>query len=174
MKASPAARVYGLGPKLIPASVTLVLAIFSAVPLGIPEYAVVTPNFVLMSVYHWTLYRPDYLSYVAVFLVGLFFDLLTTAPGTAVGVTSLILLIARWAVLTSRRSFVGRGFPFVWAGFAGLAALVAAALWGLGSLLNGRILEPRSFLFQAVLTVGLFPLATLLLARLRRLTAGDA
>lgn len=174
MKASPAARVYGIGPKLVPPLVTAALAVLSAVPIGIPDYASVTPNFVLMSLYHWTLYRPEYLSYPAVFAIGLFFDLLTTAPGTTVGLTPLVLLVARWAVLLNRRGFVGRRFPFVWAGFAVLTALVAIVLWALGSLLDFRMLEPRAYLFQAVLTVALFPVSTVLFARLQRVAGGAA
>jgi len=172
MKASPAARVYGIGPILVPTLLTFLLAILSAVPLGIPAYTAVTPSFLLMSVYHWTLYRPEQLSYAALFLIGLFFDLLTSAPGTTVGLTPLILLLARWAVLSNRRNFVARGFPFVWSGFAALVAVAATVQWILASLLTLRLMEAHSALFQAVLTVGLFPAATLLFARVQRLTMG--
>ena len=170
MKPRGPVRSYGFAPKLLPVVVTFLMAVFAAVPLDIPDYAAVTPGFVLMSVYHWTLYRPEHLSYLAVFLIGLFFDLLTTAPGAAIGVTPLLLLVARWAVQASRRNFVGSSFAFVWFGFALLTAAEALASWALAGLLTATLLDPRRYAFQAVLTVALFPAADWLLARLQRAT----
>jgi rod shape-determining protein MreD len=170
VKPRGSARAYGFAPKILPPAVTFLLALVSAVPLDIPDYAAVTPSFVLMSVYHWTLYRPEHLSYLAVFLIGLFFDLLTTAPGAAIGVTPLLLLVARWAVQSSRRNFVGSSFAFVWFGFALLTGAVALASWALASLLTATLFDPRRFAFQAVLTVAVFPAADWLLARLQRAT----
>jgi len=158
----------GVAPRLLPPIISVLFAILSAVPLDIPDYAAVTPDFLLMSVFHWTLYRPEHLSYLAVFLIGLFFDLLTTAPGATVGVTPLLLLVARWAVLSSRGIFVGRSFAFVWFGFAILAAGVAVASWAIATLLTASLLDPRRFAFQAVLTVALFPALGWVLARLQR------
>ena len=74
MKAKPVEPVDGIGQKLVPAAFTLVLAILSVIPLGIPGYAQVTPNYVLMSIYYWTIYRPDHLPYLVVFLIGLLVD----------------------------------------------------------------------------------------------------
>lgn len=171
MKPKQAEPVHGIGPALAPVGLTLALALLSVVPLQIPGYAAATPDLVLMSVYHWTLYRPEYLPYTAVFLVGLFVDLLTSAPGATVGLTPLLLLVVRWVVLTSRRSFIGRHFPFVWAGFAAAAAAVGLSYWAVGSLFNGGLLEPRAFAFRTLLTVGLFPVATSFFAWVQRLTA---
>ena len=39
--------------------VTLVLAIVTVIPLDIPDYAAVTPDFLLIAIYHWSLYRPN-------------------------------------------------------------------------------------------------------------------
>jgi rod shape-determining protein MreD len=167
---TPAHGGQRVGPKLVPVTVTVLLAVLSAVPLDIPDYAVVTPNFVLMSLFHWTLYRPEHLSYLAVFLIGLFFDLLTTAPGATIGITPLVLLVARWSVLSSRKFYVGRSFPFVWSGFALVTAGANLAVWALGSLVTASLFDPRRFAFQAVLTVALFPAADWLFARLQRAT----
>jgi rod shape-determining protein MreD len=153
---------------MVPPGVSLLLALISVVPIGLPDYPSVTPNLLLMSVYHWTLYRPEHLSYLAVFLIGLLFDLLTTAPGAAVGVTPLMLLLVRWTVLGNRRSFVGSGFAFVWLGFGAVTAAIAVLVWVIGSGLAVTLLDPRRFAFEAVLTVALFPAADWLLARLQR------
>jgi len=171
MKGKQPEPVHGLGPKLVPALLTVVLAILSVVPVGIPGYAWVTPNFVLMSVYHWSIYRPEHMPYFAVFLIGLLLDLLTTAPGAVVGLTPLLLLVVRSTVLSQRRWFVGRSFPLVWWAFALVVAVVDLLVWLIDSGLNGRLLEPRNLAFQAILTVAFFPLLTLLFARVQRATA---
>ena len=174
MKQKQAEPVNGLGPKLVPSLLTVILAIFTVVPVAIPGYASVTPNFVLMSVYHWSIYRPEHMPYLAVFLIGLLLDLLTTAPGSVVGLTPLLLLVVRSTVLGQRRFFVGRSFPLVWWGFALVVAVVDLLTWLVDSGLNGSLLEPRSLAFQAVLTVACFPPMTLLFARVQRLTASLA
>jgi rod shape-determining protein MreD len=174
MKQKQAEPVNGLGPKLVPGLLTVILAIFTVVPVAIPGYASVTPNFVLMSIYHWSIYRPEHMPYFAVFLIGLLLDLLTTAPGSVVGLTPLLLLIVRSTVLAQRRFFAGRSFPVVWWGFALVVALFDSLTWLVDSGLNGALLEPRSIAFQAVLTVACFPVLTLLFARIQRLTTSLA
>jgi rod shape-determining protein MreD len=170
MKAKQAEPVHGLGPKLVPFLLTLLAAILPVVPIEIPDYAAVAPNFVLMSVYHWTLYRPDHLPYVALFLTGLFVDLLDTVPGAVFGLTPLLLLVARFGVLSFRRSIAGKSFPMVWLGFAALAALYGLMLCAGGSALAGALLDVRSIAFETVLTVGFFPVATWFLALVQRAT----
>src|SRR5580658_492636 len=174
MKGKQAEPVHGLGPKLAPGLLTATLALLSVVPVGIPDYTSVTPNFVLMSVYHWSIYRPEHLPYAAVFLIGLLFDLLTTAPGSVIGSTPLLLLILRATVIGQSRFFVGRGFPLIWWGFALAVAVYDLLIWLVDSALSGSLLEPRSLTFQAVLTIALFPLLTLLFARVQRATASAA
>ncbi len=168
MKLRPPSYGSGLAPRLVPPVVTALLAIVSAVPLDIPDYAIVAPDFVLMSVFHWTLYRPEHLSFLAVFLIGLFFDLLTTAPGAPIGVTPLVLLVARWSVSATRKNFVGRDFPFVWLGFALVSAAAGLSIWAIASLLSASMFDLRRCAFQTVLTIALFPAADWLFARLQR------
>jgi len=165
MKAKPVEPVDGIGQKLVPAAFTLVLAILSVIPLGIPGYAQVTPNFVLMSIYYWTIYRPDHLPYLVVFLIGLLVDLLTFGPA---GVTPFALLIVRATVLSQRKFFVGKNFPILWWGFAIVTAAVTLLIWCVGSLYSGRLLDPRSFAFQAVLTAALYPVPAWVFSHVRR------
>jgi rod shape-determining protein MreD len=174
MKGKPVEPAHGLAPAVAPSLLTLVLAILTVVPIGIPGYASVTPNFVLMSVYHWSIYRPEHMPYAIVFGIGLLLDLLTTAPGSVVGLTPLLLMTVRSMVLGQRRFFAGRSFPLVWWGFAIVVAAVDVLSWLIDSGLNGSLIEPRSMAFQAVLTIACFPLLTLLFARVQRLTASLA
>ena len=153
----------GPGPaRLLPALTTLVAAFVSLAPVPLPGSAELTPVFALMALYHWTIWRPDLLPPVALFAVGIGYDLLS---GGLPGVTSLLFLLSRAAVLRCRRRFVNRGFPFVWAGFAVLIGAAMLGLWGLDSLLAGRLASPSTNVFRAALTVTLFPIASFVLGR---------
>jgi len=156
----------GVALRFVPMASTFLFAILSMVPLHVPGLAVATPAFVLMAVYHWTIYRPDLLPASGVFCVGLFLDLLNGTP--YVGVSSLMLLTARIAVLASRRHLADRPFPLIWAGMLAVAAAAACCEWMLTSLLTGVALGSRPFLSQAVLSAASFPVVTYFLAQIQR------
>jgi rod shape-determining protein MreD len=151
--------------RLLPALTTLVLAVFSVLPLRFPDYAAVAPLLALAAVFYWTIYRPDLLPPVAVFLCGITLDLLSGAP---LGVAALVFLLTRVIILPQRRFFVDRLFPFVWSGFTLLAAAVVAFLWLLGSFFAGAMLDMRAATLQWVLTVASFPAVAYLLMRVQR------
>lgn len=156
----------GFPNKLVPFLTTLLFVLISVVPLHIPGFAVVAPAFTLMAVYHWTIYRPDLLPPVAVFVAGLLLDLLNGTP--YVGTSALSLLLTRSVLMGQRRFFVNRLFPVLWAGFLVTTAAVVAFEWALVSLLHGALLGARPVVFEALLTVATFPLASYLLARAQR------
>ena len=136
--------------RLLPIATTLLAAVISIQPTHIPGDAALTPAFTLMAVYHWTIYRPDLMPPLALFLVGITQDLLA---GALPGVTALVLLLARAAVLRQRRHFVNRPFPFVWAGFTVLTGGAMLFLWTLYCLLDGVVVDFRGTVFRAVLTI---------------------
>ena len=156
----------GLPNKLTPFLSTLFFVIVSIVPLHLPGFAVVTPSFALMAVYHWTIYRPELLPPITVFASGLLLDLLNGTP--YVGTSALFLLLTRSVLMSQRRFFVNRLFPVMWAGFLLATAIVTILEWLLVSVLHGGMLGLRPFIFAAVLTVASFPLVSYFLARLQR------
>ncbi len=156
----------GFPNKLVPSLTTLLFVLLSVVPLHIPGFAVVTPAFALMAVFHWTIYRPDLLPPIAVFVAGLLLDLLNGTP--YVGTSALSLLLTRTVLMGQRRFFINRLFPVLWAGFLGAMAAVVIFEWALVSLLHGAVLGVRPFVFEAALTVASFPAGSYLLARAQR------
>lgn len=152
--------------RLTPFVTTLFFVLVSVVPLQIPGFAAVTPSFALMAVFHWTCYRPDLMPLSLVFLLGLLLDLLNGTP--YVGISALLLLLVRTAVLTQRRHFVNRDFPVLWLGFLVIAAGNFALSWLVISLMHMAVLGVRPFVFQAVLTVACFPVGSYLLVRAHR------
>lgn len=155
--------------RLWPIATTMLATLVSVLPLRVPGYAALTPAFTLMAAYHWTIYRPDLLPPLALFAIGVGDDLLVGAP---VGVTALLLLLAYAAVVSYRRYFVGRTFPFVWSGFTLLTAGAMGGLWAVHSLLDLTVLSVRNTIFRAVLTIAIFPVASFLLGRTQRAMMG--
>jgi len=158
-------RDVGLINRLMPALTTALCVIVSVIPAHLPAFTAVTPAFALMAIYHWTLYRPDLLPFVAVFAAGLLLDMLTAAP---LGVSSLVLLFACALVLSQREHLLMRRFTVVWIGFLVVTAASAALQWAVVSLFYGILLDVRAFLFQCVLTVATYPVVSYLLVRVQR------
>lgn len=150
---------------LLPVATTVLAMLLSIQAMPIPGYAPVTPAFTLMAAYHWTIYRPDLLPALALFIIGTIQDLLS---GGLTGVTALLLLLARAIVSGNRQHFVNRPFPFVWAGFTLLTGGAMLFLWTLHSLLAAELLDFRGTVFRAVLTISVFPVASFLLGRAQR------
>ena len=150
---------------LLPVATTLLAIMISIQPVAIPGYAALTPAFTLMTVYHWTIYRPNLLPPTGLFVIGLVQDLLA---GATPGVTSLILLLSRASLLPQRRHFIGRPFPFVWAGFSLLTCGALLLSWTLYCLLDRAAVDFRGTVFRIVLTISLFPVASFMLGRTQR------
>jgi rod shape-determining protein MreD len=164
--AAPARQnIDNLAARLLPTATTLLAMIISIQPAYIPGYAAVTPAFILMAVYHWTIYRPKLLPPLSLFLIGVAQDLLTGAPP---GVSALVMLLARSIVLRLRRYFVNRPFPFVWTGFTMLTGGAMLLLWTVHCLLDRVLIDFRGTVFRAVLTISVFPAASYLLGRTQR------
>jgi len=158
-------RVDNTVARLLPIATTLLATVVSIQPAHIPGYAALTPAFTLMTVYHWTIYRPDLLPPLALFLVGIVQDLLAGVPP---GATAFVLLLTRAVVLRHRRHFANRPFPFVWAGFTMLTGGVMLFLWALHCSLDGVMVDFRGTVFRAVLTISVFPITSFLLGRTQR------
>src|SRR5579862_8112505 len=162
-------KVNNSAARMLPVATTVFAAVISVLPVKIPGYAALTPMFILMAVYHWTIYRPDLLPPLALFAIGLAEDLLAGSP---IGVNALLLLLTRSAVLGYRRYFINRTFPFVWTGFTLLTILAMLALWALHCLLDLSLLDFRNTVIRAALTIAIFPLASFLLGRAQRAVMG--
>jgi rod shape-determining protein MreD len=162
-------RVNNGAARLLPIATTLLAAVISVLPVQIPGYAALTPVFTLMAAYHWTIYRPDLLPPLALFGIGLTEDLLAGSP---MGVNALLLLLTRIAVLGQRRYFINRNFPFVWTGFTLLTVVAMLGLWVLHCILDLSLLDFRSVVIRAALTIAFFPLASFMLGRAQRAVMG--
>ena len=147
---------------LLPLASALLAVLADVVPLVHVGPASVTPLATLCVVFFWSLYRPDLFGAGAAFATGLAYDALAGLP---LGLSSLVLLLVRHVVVLQQRFFVARSFPVIWSCFVLLALAALALRWALACLWWGRLFAAQPMVFELLLTLALYPVATLLLAR---------
>jgi rod shape-determining protein MreD len=154
---------------LIPLLATVLLVLIGAVPTRLPEFESIAPVLSLAAIYFFAIYRPSILPAPAVFGIGLFQDALLGLP---FGLSALVLLGVYGAIVSQRNAFRGRPFLIAWAGFAIVTPAAMAVTWAIVSLLAGTVVPPLPVVFQALITVAVYPLVNVVLATLARLLPG--
>jgi rod shape-determining protein MreD len=149
----------------LPVLLTLLVVLLSVAPLRLPDYALVAPGLVLVSLFFWTVHRPDLVRPWHAFVIGLFDDALS---GTPLGVNALILVVVHATIVAQHKVFRGRSFAVIWFAFAVIAA-GAQLLEAFLALVAARLLvDPLLLLVQLLLTIALYPAVAWLLGRAQR------
>ena len=145
-----------------PIALTVLLAVLSVVPIGVPGYATVVPAYTAMAAFYWAVFRPDLQPPFALFLVGVLQDVLAATP---LGITALSLMVVHGLALSQRRAFLGKPFVLAWLGFVLIHALAAFVVWLLSSILVLQLVVPEPAIFQYLVTVTLFPIVAWVFVR---------
>lgn len=153
------------GRSLAPGAVSVMLVLLGMVPLYVPGYDHVVPELALMSVYYWAIHRPDLMRPSAAFAIGLLQDLLS---GTPLGMTALVLVLCHWVVMSQRGFFLASSFAMLWTGFTFIVFGAGFIEWLAYCMLTLRIVPVLAPVFQALLTLALFPLFAWLFIRVHR------
>lgn len=144
--------------RLVKAATPTLLGLFGvfllALPVRIAEGHLPTPLLPLVIVFFWTIYGPNYLPSISVFVIGLLQDFLSGGP---LGLWPGIYLFTQYIVLSQRSYFLGREQNVVWIGFAFAAASASLILWLVMSLMSGVLLPILGLLGQMVVTVVMYP-----------------
>jgi len=155
-------RLDTLARQLVPSVSIFLLMLIGVVPLHIPALHAVAPALPLIAVFYWTLYRPDLLPAVAVFAAGLLQDILFGLP---LGVSACMLVLVHAAVTTQHRFFLGKSFGIIWLGFSLVAAGALTLAWLATSAYNATLIPADAIAFQALTTIGFYPILCWLLLR---------
>ena len=148
-----------------PAMITLLLILVSVVPLGIPSNLALQPIVALVSVYYWSVYRPDLMPIGAAFLIGLFVDLLVASP---MGLTAALLVLVQWTTSNQQRVLVGKGFWAVWLGYAMISAGAAFLYWFVFSLFVQQFTDPSPLVLGYILGLLIYPAFSRVFGRLHQ------
>lgn len=158
-------RLDKAGRNLAPFAVTVMLLLIGLIPIPVPSYAQVAPALTMVSVYYWTIHRPDLMRPGVAFLIGLLQDLLTGGP---LGLNALLLVVTQWVVVNQRRVFLASTFSLLWFGFAMIMLGAAVLQWLAYSALSASLLPFATAFFQALLTIAVFPAVGWLLIKVHR------
>lgn len=162
MKPTSWAKLDILARQLFPFVMTAVLVLIGTIPLRLPGQQVLAPSLSLISLFYWSLHRPDLMPASAAFLLGFFHDILSGAP---VGTGVAMYLSVHAAVHWQRQFFHGKSFEILWLGFAVVAVAATLLGWLLSSILAGTLVDARGALLQVMATIGCFPMTVWVLWR---------
>jgi rod shape-determining protein MreD len=168
MRGSATRGLTGALTALVPALVTLACVFVARIPFGVPGLGSIMPLLPLAAVFFWSIRRPDMLTPLIVFGLGLVDDALA---GTPFGLGALILMAVRWIAVGQRRVFLGKPFALMWWGFATVASVAAAGAWIVGGLARGTLPPAGPLAAQLALALVLFPVVAWVLGRVDRLIA---
>ncbi len=138
----------------VPTIVGLFCVLLAVLPYGAIGGFTLAPIFPLAAIFFFVLTRPDQMTPVSVFFIGLFQDLLTGSPS---GLWALVYLTAYVVTAALRVLFVGRSAGAAWPGFLLVAGAVAFGIWLLASLYYGTPVRILPIAGQLMLTVALYP-----------------
>lgn len=136
-----------------PGIVTMALTLLGVVPLGPDGWGVLAPFLPLAAVYYWALQRPAVMPNSLVFGIGLLHDVLT---GGILGLTAVLLLLFRSAVISQRKFLTGKPLFVYWCGFVMAALVFGGAEWATQSLATLTALPAAPLLFRAMIEAALF------------------
>lgn len=141
---------------IVPYGALFFLFVLSLISAPYPLDIVLKSPILLMAVYYWSLYRPTLLPPFLVFAAGLAFDLISGTP--YVGLTALLLLLCRFAIVDQRRFLMAQGFMIVWLAFICIDMIYFAAQWLIFSIFETRLMPIENFMPSFILGLILFPL----------------
>jgi len=150
------------GRSAIPFATALAASAIDALPLPSAAPDAVAPVTLLGAVFFWSIHRPELLGAAAIFAVAVVHDGLTGLP---LGMTPLAFLLTRSLLLPKDLFLATSPFMVVWACFALTTAVALGLRWLIATLWWQHVMPLGPSLFEACLTVLVYPLISSLLAR---------
>jgi len=116
------------GSKSAPSLLLLLTVVMSGTPFFVPLQSMPQIYFSWMVVYYWSLFRPNVLPFILLFVAGLIQDIMVGFP---MGVSALSFLLIRIVVTVCRRFITAHQFWVVWAGFAITTLTLVVMTWSI-------------------------------------------
>ncbi|PJB71442.1 MAG: rod shape-determining protein MreD [Alphaproteobacteria bacterium CG_4_9_14_3_um_filter_47_13] len=159
-------KIEHAGRLLVPHLLLFGLLVLNVVALPFLPTAALKPQFVLMAVYYWAIYRPTLLPIFFCFIIGLVMDVLSGMPP---GIYALVLVTVHWLVREQRRFLMGQPYSTIWAVFGVVSLVSVCVQWALYGLSSAHWSPLLPVLSSGALSLLLFPFVTLLLVVTHRM-----
>jgi rod shape-determining protein MreD len=80
-----------------------------------------------------------------------------------------VFLLVLMVTASQRRFFLGKMFVVEWLGFSLVTSVVFLAIWFIGSIYIGAIVDPGALFVQALLTIAFYPGLSWSMSAIRRM-----
>ena len=166
MESSLANKAANFARAGVPFTISAFLILAAMLPYGLPKSSLAAPVLALVSVYYWSVFRPELMPAGAAFLIGLMVDVLSGGPP---GLNALVLILVHWAASGQRRVLAGKSFAVAWLGYLLIAAGAAIINWFFASLFHTTAIESVPLVVSHAIGTAAYPLVALFLARMQLL-----
>ncbi|MBR2299674.1 MAG: rod shape-determining protein MreD [Alphaproteobacteria bacterium] len=155
MKESFTEILTGCFKRYFPLLMALLFVLISFVPIHLPSWHILKPDFAIIFLYFWALYRSDLFGIVSVIILGLAVDSLSGAP---FGMNIIVFVFAY--ILTLRYANYVNVKPFFisWVGFAFVCFISFFLKWILFSVYYKTFLSFLHILINCAETILIYPL----------------
>lgn len=153
---------------LMPSLFVLVVTLMLSAPLNIPGQTELLFGIAIGTVYFWSAHRPDSMTPLMVFVIGLAADLLSFGPP---GTLLVSMLVVHGVANTWRYGLSRINFLMAWGLLVVLALCLSLFQWIIACIGALDVLSPVPILFQTALTGGIYPTLSALFVWARRTVA---
>ena len=141
--------------KLLPLIITILLVLFSCIPLSIPFSKFLRPDVSMVCIYFWSLYRRDLFGPISVILLGIVSDSLSYLP---LGVNIFIYAFTYLLSVSYIHFINSRSFAIGWLAFSVISFIAFFVKWLLMSFYYSQFLYILSIFPSYMATVLFYPL----------------
>lgn len=150
----------------IPQCVLVCFLFLPLIVLPFPHTDYIKPQFMLMGIYYWAIYRPVSVSAPFCFVLGLATDLLT---GAVPGIHAILFVLLQWSIRDQRRFLMGQPYITLWAVFGVVVLAVSSLQWMLFGLAASAWSSFLPVFVNSLVSFLIFPLITIMLVSVHRL-----
>ncbi len=148
---------------LMPVGLTLFLLLLLFLPYGVGGLSTAALPMAMLSVYFWTVHRPDCLPIGVSFLLGIAVDAI---GGNPLGLSAIVLVLLHWGTLWQRRYLVGKSFTVTWVGFGLLGFSITLLYWLIANLSHVAVLNPLPAVIAFAIVLAAYPAFAFLFGKL--------
>lgn len=155
---------------LIPQVQLLLFFALSLADWASPFFNNIKPQFLLMAVYYWAIYRPTLCPPAIIFCLGIGLDLLSSMP---VGISAILLVGFQWLIRDQRVFLMGQSYGVIWFAFMVISTFYGLFEWLVYALFTLSIPQLETQVYSVMTTIFLFPPISLLLILTHRFLPVD-
>lgn len=151
--------------RLLPFMVAVLMVLLNYLPAYIDVFNNIRPDFGLMAVYFWMLYRPDLFGLYSVAILGLLDGAISSA---ALGLDLFAYLLMYVLIVPLRNILIGRSFVVIWCAFVAISFGVLLVKWLLATIYFGKILPILALMLTILLGAAVYPVVSMMLAFIKK------